>query len=296
MEHRSSPAAPFVFVRFHRALGSILTASAVLACLLAAPPAAWALSDPASSWFVDMNPYSRSAHASLTCEQCHGGMGGDESPHPDERDPEFLKVRATRRFDYAKCGTCHADAYRRYLQGVHAKALKEEKSPENPEASEKGLAPSCGECHSAHYAAAGQSRLETGLRMTEVCGACHPAQKQSYLDGKHGRLAIHLKSDSSAYCSDCHGAHITVSLKEREQALTACSHCHPRAQENFTSFVIHASMEGIAEKGEDKHRTVVLIHRIKSIAAVIVFLVIVFFFGHTFLWILRELHEKLRKQ
>jgi hypothetical protein len=51
--------------------------------------------------------------------------------------------------------------------------------------------------------------------MTEMCGVCHPVQKRSYLENYHGKTAVHLKYEASAYCTDCHRAHTCLSLKKR---------------------------------------------------------------------------------
>ncbi|MBI4775993.1 MAG: hypothetical protein HY788_17770 [Deltaproteobacteria bacterium] len=256
--------------------------------------------DPDSTWFVDMNLYAESAHASLTCEKCHGTMVKDGREHPDLKDPEELRDSATRTFDYTRCKSCHKVACERAQQGAHAKALTEETGRAVPSSDEstgaKKKAPTCGDCHSSHYTPSGLSRLDNGRRMADVCGSCHEAQWISYLDNYHGRTAVFLGDEKSAFCSDCHGAHDVISLKKRDAALGACARCHPQASEEFTAFVIHDTLESLPEKELEKQKTLVLIHRVKIIAFVVVALVLVLFFGHTFLWILRELHEKLRKQ
>jgi len=256
--------------------------------------------DPGSTWFVDMNRYAQSAHTSLACEKCHGTMVKNGREHPDLKDAKKLRDEATRNFDYTRCKSCHKVAYERAQQGAHAKALKEETSGTVPTSDEtsgaKKKAPTCGDCHSSHYAPSGLSRLDNGRSMADVCGSCHQAQKISYLENYHGRTAVYLGDEKSAFCTDCHGAHDVISLKQRDTALGVCARCHPRASREFTGFVIHDTLESLPEKELEKQKTLVLIHRVKIIAFVVVTLVLVLFFGHTFLWILRELHEKLRKQ
>ena len=270
--------------------------------LIATAEAPWArpMPDRDSTWFVDMNLYAKSAHASLTCQKCHGTMEEAGKAHPDTKDPNSLGDEATRNFDYTRCKSCHRVAYERAQQGAHAKALREESKGTAPSSGEPAVsekkAPTCGDCHSSHYAPSGLSRLDTGRRMTDACGSCHPAQRISYLDNYHGRTAVNLGDEKSAFCSDCHGAHNLRSLKDRDTALGACTRCHPDAGREFTGFVIHDALDSLPEKEQEKQKTLVLIHRVKIIAFVVVALVLVLFFGHTFLWILRELHEKLRKQ
>jgi hypothetical protein len=250
-----------------------------------------------SSWFVDMNRFSRSAHAALTCEQCHPAMKEGGKKHPDLEKADSLRIDASRRFDYGLCKECHRVSYARFQKGSHASALEKELSgKERPPGEEPKKAPLCGDCHSAHYAQAGLSRVEVGRRMTEACGECHLPQKRSYLDDYHGRTGVHLGNEKAAYCTDCHGAHTAVSLKEREQALLACIRCHPKAEARFTDFVIHATTESLAQKDPAKQQSMLLIYRVKVIASIFLGVILFFFFGHTFLWILRELHEQLRKR
>jgi hypothetical protein len=85
------------------------------------------------------------------------------------------------------------------------------------------------------------------------------------------------------------------SLKTPEEALPVCRRCHPEAGAAFTRAVIHASPESVAGEASEKSGAVMWIHRVRKAAVILVALTLVFFFGHGFLWVLRELHEKLRK-
>lgn len=131
--------------------------------------------------------------------------------------------------------------------------------------------------------------------MTEVCGACHAAQKATYLENYHGKVAVNLRDEASAYCTDCHGAHNCISLKEKKAALAACQRCHPEAGEKFSQFVIHPTTEGLAGENKEKQKHVTIIKIVTLIMTIIIILVVGFFYGHSFLWLLREIHEKLRK-
>ncbi|MBA4392188.1 MAG: hypothetical protein C0407_01415, partial [Desulfobacca sp.] len=205
---------------------------------------AWAMkaSEPPSSWFIDLSRFALSAHGTLSCEQCHGTMKEKDRLHPNVQDTSFLKQEAGRKYDYKRCQSCHRNSYDRYLKGAHAKALqKERETPVDTKTltEKKGQAPTCGDCHSSHYEKAHLSRLETGRQMTERCGSCHLAQKTTYLENYHGKAAVHLGKTTAAYCTDCHGAHNCLSLKDKQQALQACSRCHPQASPNFAAQVIH---------------------------------------------------------
>lgn len=260
--------------------------------------AALAMPADPSSWFVDLNRFSESAHRNFTCEACHGDMNEQGKKHPDTGDATLLKREATRIYDYHRCRSCHRESYERYLRGAHAKALAQEQKgpvPQGSVASERLKAPTCGDCHSAHYGRSHLSKAATGQEMTEVCGACHQAQKATYLENYHGKVAVNLRDEASAYCTDCHGAHECVSLKDRKAALAACQRCHPEAGEKFSQFVIHPTTEGLARDDKEKQKHVTIIKLVTVVMTIIVILVVGFFYGHSFLWLLRELHEKLRK-
>lgn len=248
---------------------------------------------PQSSWFVDMNLFSTSAHGALKCEECHGPMVGMDKSHPDEKSPAFMKQDPKRTFDYGMCQKCHKKSYDRYQNGEHAKAMKKEK--ETGQVSKTGFAPTCGDCHSAHYSKSHVSRVETGKAMTETCGTCHPDQRDSYLANYHGKAAVNLAHEKAASCTDCHGAHESLSLKDNPQTLTTCQRCHPDATENFADIIIHDSALHADKKNETKQSGLTKVNILGFLSYVFIVLVLAFFYGHSFLLMLRKLHEKLRK-
>jgi hypothetical protein len=212
--------------------------------------------------------------------------------HPDPSRPDFLKVPATRAYDYRQCRRCHAVAYDRYLAGAHAEALAKEAAGGQPT---DRIAPTCGDCHSAHYEPAKQTRVAVGRGMVDTCGRCHPGHTKSYLKDIHGKAGVHLGNPKSAFCTDCHGAHSAVALKDPQAALPVCRRCHSEAPADFTGYVIHASLEGVGGETSPKKGAVTWIHRVQTIAVAVVVLSLVVFFGHALLWLLRETHDKLRK-
>ena len=251
-----------------------------------------------SHWYVDMNRFALSAHTGFKCEDCHGTMIENGRTHPDKSNPDFLKKAATRSFDYNRCQKCHKLSYQRYLEGEHAKVLSKELADAgtaDTESKKKNPAPTCGECHSSHYDRSGLSRVDVGKRMIAVCGRCHKNQTAGYLDNIHGKVGVNLHNPAAAFCTDCHGAHTTVSLKNTAAALPVCQRCHPKAEAEFTNFVIHASVTDLPDTDSPKRQSILWIHRIKLAAVAVVALSLIFFFGHSILWLLRELHEKLRK-
>jgi Cytochrome c554 and c-prime len=252
---------------------------------------------PPTSWFIDLSRFAASAHGTLTCEACHGTMKEQDKLHPDMRDPQFLKLEASRKYDYKRCQTCHRPSYEYYLKGAHARALQKEREPQPTPTNLKKLpAPTCGNCHASHYEKAHRSRLEIGRDLTEVCGSCHQAQKVTYLDNFHGKAAVNLGNTRAAYCTDCHGAHECLSLKDRPKALESCQRCHPQANLSFASMVIHPALEPGKEKDAEKEARVAVIKLITVVMGTLVLVVVIFFYGHSFLWLLREIHEKLKRR
>jgi hypothetical protein len=268
-------------------------------CLLLAQSVGAREIPPDATWFIDLSRFSRSAHGTLTCEACHGTMKEPGKTHPESRDAQFLQREAARVFDYGRCRSCHKSAYERTLSGAHAQALKKEKEGQALEkrgTSPKRPAPTCGSCHSSHYEQAHRSRLEIGRDQTATCGTCHPAQTASYLENAHGKKAFYLGKVQSAFCTDCHGAHHCRSLKDRPAALEACRRCHPQAREPLAGFVIHANDRDLTEKDSDKKFRVGVIRTVALALLVLVIGLVAFFYGHSFIWLLRELHEKLKRR
>jgi len=248
-------------------------------------------------WFVNMGSFVGSAHGTFSCEKCHGDMKQGKKMHPDSENPQFLMNNAVRQYDYQRCESCHKPSYKQYLQGAHAKALLKEQS--NPASKNKlpdsKKAPTCGNCHSSHYVKGHLSRVEIGRQMVSVCGACHPAQAATYLNNYHGKAAVNLGNKKAAFCTDCHGAHHCLSLKDKKEALAACKRCHPEATASFAQVVIHPTIQDLPEKDQQKRAHIALIRVVTILMSILVILVVGFFYGHSFVWLLRELHEKLRR-
>ncbi|RPH51969.1 MAG: hypothetical protein EHM85_04715 [Desulfobacteraceae bacterium] len=246
-----------------------------------------------SGWFVDMNRFSSSAHGSIKCEDCHGPMAGAGKSHPDPKVKDFLRIETKKNFDYQSCKKCHKNSYERFLSGEHAKALIKEQ--ETGVMSKTGPAPICGDCHSAHYSVSHLSHAEINKAMTTTCGSCHPSQMKSYLANYHGKTAVNLGFDKSASCTDCHGAHHCTSLKEKETALKSCRRCHPDAQPQFADIIIHDSKTDLDNKSDSKKTGLKTVHALSLISLIFIVMVLAFFYSHSFLLMLRKIHEKLRK-
>jgi hypothetical protein len=238
---------------------------------------------PRRSWWIDMAQFLSSSHGRFACSECHSDIEKKGVKHPD---PKLLGRASTLLYDYKRCENCHPQEYQRYRKGAHAKALAERKKD----------APTCGNCHVTHYVLSGQSRVELGKWMTEMCGVCHPVEKRTYLENYHGKTAALLGYEASAYCTDCHGAHTALSLKKKEVALEVCRKCHPDAQIRFTEFVIHASEEGLKKEEVEKLEKLKILKWVEIGFGILVLVVLAFFYSHTLVWTLRKAHEWLKKR
>jgi hypothetical protein len=132
--------------------------------------------------------------------------------------------------------------------------------------------------------------------MVDTCGACHPDQKRTYMENYHGKAAVNLANEQAAYCTDCHGAHNVVALVEDKTAVLAtCRRCHPQAPPAYADIVIHNTLATIDQKVGDKKASISKIHSAGMLSFIFVAGVIVFFYSHSFLLLLRKIHDKLRK-
>lgn len=253
----------------------------------------------ASTWFINQAAFQGSAHGFQGCLGCHakeqkGLEPASPAPHPDPKNPGYLKQAARASFDYHYCAKCHSLALQRYGQGKHAEEMRKQ-------AKETGKAyafsaPTCAHCHNPHTVIPHQDRVSLGRVQVEVCGSCHPAQKATYLENYHGQAAANLGYAKAALCSDCHGAHTVVSLKKPEAALQTCLRCHPQATPAFAQMVIHPVLEKGDEDEGAKRQRVALIRALAALLGVIALVTVLGFYGHGFLWMLRELHERIRRR
>jgi hypothetical protein len=152
-----------------------------------------------------------------TCFDCHDGHRVLKASDPGSEvypanEPEM-------------CARCHADEslmapyeiptnqFALYQESVHGIALLQEKDLR---------APTCSTCHGAHGAA------PTGFQqVANVCGQCHAATEEYYLEGAH---RTGMTSDAAPRCVTCHGRYdvqpatreLFVGNQERH-----CGSCHP---------------------------------------------------------------------
>ena len=173
-----------------------LTAHAVAACMLAvctllfaAALPAHAASDqqntavrPGRTWFIDETGFHASAHANMSCADCHAEQADHEHPRADK-----LNKPASTAFNRETCLQCHGDVEDNLAKGMHGgKPVMKTQDYNN-----------CVTCHNPHYVLAPEARAK-GLRpvgdMSQSCGVCHKAQTD-----------LPKPAPDVAACLSCHG-------------------------------------------------------------------------------------------
>ncbi len=244
---------------------------------------------PEQTWYVDAARFNRGAHAGLDCGECHRDISMEDVPdsHPNA---DHLTKDAVAGFDYQACERCHPQEYAAYQTGEHALVREGKTKPKTTYA-----APVCGNCHSPHYDVANRTRVELISAQVETCSACHPAERESYLQNFHGKAAANLGDANSAACTDCHGGHAVASLTKTENALAACRHCHPEATPNMAGFLIHAQ-ERLPTSDSPRPTESTVLFYAKIFFTLLIVGTLGFFYAHTLLWLIRSAHKKMRGQ
>ena len=160
---------------------------------------------------VDPVLIGASAHANLSCSDCHFGFSSER--HPQRR------FRSEREFVLASaelCKRCHFDKYQKRMGSIHYELLSQGRLE----------APSCTDCHGAHYTGyAGKDRVS-------IARKCHRFHKEifvTYANSVHGNALINESNLDVPTCVDCHLPHNikdpTVSAYH-ERIPEMCSNCH----------------------------------------------------------------------
>jgi predicted CXXCH cytochrome family protein len=180
------------------------------------------------------------------------------------------------------CAQCHKGIYDDYIASDHS-ILSNEGDKKYP---------TCVVCHSAHVI----SEIKGDKFMHEItmqCGSCHENLTETYMETYHGK-AYTLGYNEAARCSDCHGAHKILNVRNPESMVSkanilgTCQQCHPDARQRFTGFLTHAT-----HNDRDEYPALFYAFWGMTFLLVGVFL----FFGiHTLLWLPRSLKERRRRK
>ena len=89
-----------------------------------------------------------------------------------------------------------------------------------------------------------RSRAAFRASIPQLCARCHAYQYKTYGDSYHGK-ATYLGDAKTAVCTDCHGGHRILAASNPQSTINkknlvhTCSQCHPGANKNFASFMVH---------------------------------------------------------
>jgi predicted CXXCH cytochrome family protein len=162
-----------------------------------------------------------------SCNDCHGVHDIKSNENPDSR--------ISREEVPDTCGRCHVLVEDIYNASVHGQMLDDHDTS----------APICTTCHRSHVSDPPYSQ-EFRLQADRMCGQCHEEQLAGYRDTFHGK-AIALGRPDVAACYDCHGHH-DISRTDNpashisdERRVETCQQCHPKANENFAKYIVHAT-------------------------------------------------------
>ncbi len=232
------------------------------------------------------NDYSKSVHGraltekgllpSAICIDCHGSHL--ILPASDNRSKVYPRNLP------ATCANCHRGIYKEFIKSIHYSSdPKDEKK-----------VPTCARCHTSHRIESTQQD-EFMRQVTQQCGSCHEELAKTYLKTMHGK-AYQLGFLKSAKCSDCHGAHLILSVNDPASSVafrnivTTCRKCHADANRRFTGYLTHATHH-------DPVRYPVLYYTYWSMTLLLVG-VFSFFGIHTLMWLPRSfksMRERRRK-
>jgi predicted CXXCH cytochrome family protein len=176
---------------------------------------------------IDTDAWHGSMHSRMDCTACHAGFQARDHT-PEETKGWYLQAKLT------ACSDCHASEFKMYDQSFHGNLVMSHDSSK---------APACGDCHGSHGIIDPTSQA---FRKTipEVCGRCHGAKEQTYLDTYHGK-SWELGDLTRAVCTDCHGYHKILpqsdpaSTISKQNVVKTCGKCHPDANSRFASFMVH---------------------------------------------------------
>jgi cytochrome b subunit of formate dehydrogenase len=201
-------------------LGSLLAPSAIQGqsndeCLACHSDKSLAMSKRGQqvSLFVDSTKIQGSAHASLSCTDCHVGFKASELPHA-----KTIKA--------VQCQTCHDVGG--YEKSVHGKTAG---SPGGKNKSEP--AAGCKDCHGTHQILSPNDPKSAANRshLSSTCGHCHDETVQHYARSAHG-IALQNGVKGAPSCIDCHGEHNVEPVASKESPVSKsreakmCLSCH----------------------------------------------------------------------
>ncbi len=190
--------------------------------------------------FVDGTEHTTSAHAKVSCAQCH-----------TEVSPS--KVRAcetiTRKVD---CASCHNQQGEQYQRGIHGQLSRKG----NPDA------PVCTDCHGTHAVQLKKNTVSPTYptNVPVLCARCHQEKGKAavrykgtehdviehYKESIHGKGLLKSGLVVTATCTSCHTAHGELPASDPASSVNAaniagtCAQCHNGVYEKYR-LSVHAT-------------------------------------------------------
>ncbi len=231
------------------------------------------------------NPAYTGSVPQAMCADCHGSHGIYRVA--DLRSTLHLtNVSST-------CGRCHPDIEATLQQSVHRTDWNElEGSASLLTSTKKQKQGGCTSCHMRHEPASlASTDIATHVASIQRCSSCH-----ADISGKKTQRTHAVLSDTgmvpAATCAECHGAHDIRLIRDADSRLAGanrlqtCRTCHPGAVKNFADYNPHAN-----PKNGEKYAS---LHSDYERMETVIFALLVFFFVHTCLWLVRSLVHVLQ--
>ena len=231
------------------------------------------------------------------------------------------------RTSHDACANCHAEQNLVYMKSIHGRA----------HAAGIDEAPSCVTCHGEGQVLDPETEF-TSDGIVELCSSCHadkelmlsfevnPYVVQGFRETYHGKLyRLMTEGVQFAVCTNCHGHHGILepesieSTVNRDHIVETCRQCHPKAEPNFVSYLVHpiqpteaelaqarldsagkrASRPDLLPPDEEdrKGETFQTVFTVADHFMKTLFFVVIGFFGlHTILWFQRGIRPRLRNE
>ncbi|MBZ5614057.1 MAG: cytochrome b/b6 domain-containing protein [Acidobacteriia bacterium] len=238
---------------------------------------AGAKSDAGKSIAVDPAKHAASAHAVLSCKDCHTAI--KEFPHPakitkvqcstcHEEEAKSAPASVHSMLGEPACGACHGNVHElttseNLIPGkctdCHAQEVKQLKSSIHGQAAKNGDpdAPKCASCHGPIHTVKPSVQADSTVfrrNLPDTCAKCHSDPGflsrhkipvvhpvDSYKQSVHGR-AVALGKDA-ATCSSCHGSHDIYPATDSRSKVNhwrvpeTCAQCHQEIAREFNESV-----------------------------------------------------------
>jgi cytochrome b subunit of formate dehydrogenase len=194
-----------------------------------------------------------------------------------------------------KCTSCHEEAA--YVASGHERAVMEGNNDSAV----------CSDCHGLHdtkvwHTAGRRYPVEAREFYTRACDKCHADKAlmkknnlttiavETYEHSIHGK--IQKLGYPAAGCADCHTSHNILPKEDPHSTINpknlihVCSKCHEDVNANFIQFITHPNFED--------HKQYPQLFWTMVLMVMLLIVVLVFFWGHTFLWWRKAYWEKQR--